>query len=146
MASLGSFLKPIWLARLLIGVVLFFNVQSVSSFWLYPQRYAPAYELFGVVGIAVIRGFAVLFLMWNVPYVIAFWHPFRRLISLGEAVVMQTIGLAGESWILNGLPQEHAILRDSILRFILFDAFGLILLVTALGVVYYNRSKSGDYP
>ena len=58
----------------------------------------------GAAGEALVRGFGVLFVMWNVPYAVAAWHPVRRRVSLGEAAV----------------------------RFIWFDGAGLVLLLGAI--------------
>ncbi len=121
----------IWLTRTLIGMVLLINVQSAFVFFAYPARFAPAYELSGIPGQAVIRGFAVLFLMWNVPYFSALINPIKYRISLYEAIIMQCIGLIGESIILWSLPSEYTILRGSIIRFIVFDGAGLIALLSA---------------
>ena len=125
----------------MIGLVLFINVQSAVVFFANPAGFAPAYELYGIPGQAAIRGFAVLFLMWNVPYAVALAHPQKYRVSLYEAVAMQTIGLIGESIILMGIPHEHAILRASILRFILFDGLGLGALMLAAGFI---RPKRGS--
>jgi hypothetical protein len=73
----------------------------------------------------------VLFLMWNVPYVIALWNPVHFRVSLYEAVVMQAIGLAGETAIYFMLPAVYAIARASIARFALFDGLGLVALLAA---------------
>jgi hypothetical protein len=120
-----------WIARILIGLVLLINGQSALVFFTNPSRFAPAYELSGIPGEAAIQGFAVLFLMWNVPYLVALVDPIKYRISLYEAIVMQSIGLIGESLILSGLPREYTILRNSILRFIIFDGCGLIALLAA---------------
>ncbi len=120
-----------WIARVLIGLVLFINVQSALVFFANPAGFAPAYELSGVSGAAAIRGFAVLFLMWNVPYAVALINPVKYRVSLYEAIAMQGIGLVGESIIWWTLPAEHIILRTSILRFILFDGAGLVALLVA---------------
>ena len=124
-------LTRIWVGRILIGVVLFINIQSALAFFFNPGIYAPWYELRGAVGDAAIRGFGVLFLMWNIPYIVALIHPQKYRISLIEALVMQTVGLLGESFILGTLPAEHAILRGSIMRFIAFDGSGLVALILA---------------
>jgi hypothetical protein len=79
-----------------------------------------------------VRGFAVLFVMWNIPYLPALWHPQRNRLSLWEALVMQTIGVLGESYILFSLPPGHLILHISLLRFITFDASGVVALLGAL--------------
>ena len=57
----------------------------------------------------------------------------------GGAIAMQSIGLIGETLILRALPLEHAILRDSILRFIIFDGGGLVALIAA---AWITKSKS----
>ena len=93
----------------------------------------------GAVGDAAIRGFGVLFLMWNIPYIVALIHPQKYRISLIEALVMQTVGLLGESFILGTLPAENAILRGSIMRFIAFDGSGLVALILA---TWITRKKS----
>jgi hypothetical protein len=82
----------------------------------------------------------VLFVMWNVPYLVALWHPRRNRVSLWEALVMQLIGLIGESAILLFLPAGYAVLRASILRFIAFDAAGVVMLGAAL-LLTRNQSK-----
>jgi hypothetical protein len=121
----------IWIGRVLIGLVLLINVQSALVFFFNPARFAPAYELFGIPGQAAIRGMAVLFLMWNVPYVVALINPVKYRISLYEAIAMQTIGLVGESIIFSTVPVEYIVLRGSIWRFILFDGAGLATLIIA---------------
>ena len=130
-----------WTARVLIGLVLFVNVQSALVFFATPGGFAPAYELNGVAGSAAIRGIAVLFLMWNVPYVVALFNPLKYRISLYEAIAMQSIGLVGESLIFWTLPAAHLILRASILRFILFDGAGLGALIFAGWVTHAHTAR-----
>ena len=123
--------RSLWIARVCIGAVLLANVQCAVVFWWSPQIYAPTFELAGVSGEAAVRGIGVLFLMWNVPYVIALWHPRRHRVSLWEAVAMQTIGVAGETFIALTLPPGYVTLRASLTRFILFDGSGLAALLLA---------------
>src|ERR1035437_4336550 len=89
-----------WLARLLIGWVFFFNVQCAIAFLAAPQLYAGLFELSGPPGEGMLRGLGLLFLMWNVPYAVALWNPARQRTSLYEAIVMQAIGVLGESLLL----------------------------------------------
>ena len=123
--------RQLWTARILIGLVFFFNVQCALAFLIVPQRYAPGFELSGPVGEGMVRGMGILFLMWNVPYAVALAHPIHRRVSLLEALAMQAIGLIGESLLLATLEPGHAILRGSVLRFILFDGAGLVALLLA---------------
>jgi hypothetical protein len=121
----------LWLARVLIFIVIAWNLQAALVFLLSPAAFSPGFELTGVPGAAAVRGIAVLFMMWNVPYIVACWHPQRHKTALKEALAMQFIGLIGESFIFATLSAEHALLQASILRFIAFDAAGLVLLVGA---------------
>jgi hypothetical protein len=129
------------LARILIGVVISLNLQAAAVFLLWPARFTPGFELGGAVGGAMLRGLGVLFVMWNVPYAVALWHPVRHRISLYEALAMQTIGLVGEAIIYLSLPLTHTLLRASILRFIGFDALGLVLLAVATWSTRRSKNK-----
>jgi hypothetical protein len=122
------------LSRGLIGIVILFNLQAAAVFLLWPGRYITVFELQGTVGAAMLRGMGVLFVMWNVPYVVALWHPIRHRISLYETLAMQTVGLMGETAIYMGLPVILFALRASVLRFIAFDALGLVLLLIAVWI------------
>ena len=130
----------LWLSRILIGFVFFFNLQCAVAFIIRPEQYTGGFELQGAVGDAMVRGMGVLFMMWNVPYALALWHPVRFRISLYEAIVMQLFGVVGESAILWLLPGEHPIARSSILQFIAFDAGGLIALLIAAWITRPEKS------
>jgi len=121
----------IWLARLFIGSVFFFNVQCAIAFLAAPQVYAPGFELAGPAGEGIVRGLGLLFLMWNVPYAVALWQPVNHRLSLIEAILMQAIGAIGETLILISFPAGHETIYASVIRFILFDATGLVLLLLA---------------
>jgi hypothetical protein len=129
----------LWIGRILIGAVILWNVQCAIAFLAAPASYAPGFELVGPAGEALVRGMGVLFLMWNVPYVVALLNPVRHRTSLYEAVAMQAIGLAGESLILWTLGRGHAGVSSTVLRFIAFDAAGLVLLALA---AWITRRKS----
>ena len=124
----------LWLARLLIGVVILWNLQAAFAFFIAPERSASAFELAGVPGQAAVRGVAVLFVMWNVPYLVACWQPRRNRLALGEALGMQAIGLVGEGIIRSTLGPAHSLLAGALLRFIAFDSVGLALLIAAFWV------------
>jgi len=130
----------LWFSRILIGVVFFFNVECALAFLAAPQAYAPAFELAGEPGVGMVRGMGILFLMWNVPYAFALWHPLRFKVSLLSAIIMQTIGAVGETLLLLTFPPGYALLRASVLRFIVFDTAGLVLLVIA-GTLVWRQSR-----
>jgi len=125
----------LWLARLLIAIVTGWNLQVALVFILWPERFIHGFELTGVPGAAAVRGTGILFVMWNVPYLIALWNPRKYRLVLGIAIVMQLVGLVGESFILFTLPDGHALLSESITRFIAFDGSGLVLLAIAFWII-----------
>jgi hypothetical protein len=125
----------VWVARLLIAFPLFWNLQAALQFMLRPQVFVPAFQLDGIPGRVAIAGYGILFLMWQVPYIFALLHPVRFRISLWQALIMQTIGVVGESILLSTIPLEYALLRGSILRFIIFDSAGVPLLIAALTII-----------
>lgn len=129
----------VWLARLLIGPVLCWNLECALALLWRPESYAPGLELAGMSGVAMVRGIGLLFLMWNVPYAVAFWHPSRHRISLLEALAMQAIGFLGETALWFSLPPGSAALRSTTTRFILFDGLGLALL---FGATLLGRGRS----
>jgi len=128
--------KRLWASRVFIFIVLFLNLQASILFWIFPTRYSQSFALDGVIGQTVIRALAILFLMWNVPYVFAAIHPIRYKISLVEAIFMQAVGLIGETMIFLQLPESLIVLRQSIQRFILFDGLGFSLLTFAFVLVH----------
>lgn len=133
----------LWLARALIALVTAWNLQAALVFILRPERFTSGFELSGLPGVAAVRGTGILFVMWNVPYLVALWHPCKYRLALGMALAMQCIGLVGESLLLMTLPAEHTLLRSSILRFVTFDGSGLLLLATAFWLVQRDaKSKS----
>jgi hypothetical protein len=132
--------KSLNIARVLIGIVTFFNLQCAAVFLISPARYAPAFEVTGVPGSSFVSALGILFLMWNIPYLFALSHPVRHRTSLIQAIIMQAIGLIGETVLYLNTPSIHAILRQSTLRFILFDGGGLLFLLAAI-LVIHNSAK-----
>ena len=130
----------LWLVRGLIALVTAWNLQAALVFILRPERFAPGFELTGESGAVAVRGTGILFLMWNVPYLVALWHPRKFRLALKIALAMQLIGLVGESLILITLPDGHALLSTSIIRFIIFDGGGLILLLGAFWILNRNTA------
>ena len=127
--------KRLWIARGFIFIVLFLNLQAAFLFGFYPHRFSPSFELQGLVGATVIKAIAVLFFMWNIPYIFACVNPVRFKTSLLEAIFMQASGVIGESIILLQLPASLPVLQQSIQRFILFDTSGLVALLLAFRII-----------
>ncbi len=131
--------------RVLIFLVLAMNLQCALTYIFNPLPYVAPFELSGEPGRAAVIGIGILFVMWQVPYVFALIHPLRNRRSLVEAVLMQTIGLIGETLLLRTIPTAHVMLRASILRFVIFDAGGLLLLLVAAAYTFgLIKSKSGE--
>jgi len=120
-----------WIGKFFIAIVVFLNLQAAMLFLLRPNDYAPGFELSSAAGNAMIQGMGLLFVMWNVPYVVALVNPVKHRLSLIEALVMQTIGVVGETTLWCLLPSGHTILAGSVTRFMLFDAADLLFLIFA---------------
>ena len=133
--------RTIWVARVLIAIVLTWNLEAAISFLVSPAPYLAAFELQGLPGEIAVAGTGLLFLMWQVPYVLALVNPLKFKVSLIEALVMQIIGLVGESILLTRITSEHAMLSSSITRFILFDGIGVVLLGGALVLVCLRTTR-----
>lgn len=134
-------LLKIWSARLLVAAVTLMNLQAALVFLIRPGDFLPAFELSGEPGRAMIQGVGLLFLMWCVPYVFAAIHPKRNFISLVQAVIMQAIGVIGESVLLVMIKGEHPQIHASVLRFIWFDSGGFVLLLVALLLMVQERRR-----
>lgn len=129
----------VWLARLVVGAVFLMNVGCALSFLARPDRYAAAFEVGGVPGLALVRGLGVLFLMWNATYPLVIFQPDKNRAIFAIVLIQQVIGLAGEIWIWLGLPAGHAALRATGLRFILFDGIGFLGMLAAFWLLELRR-------
>ena len=116
----------LWLARLVVGTVFFFNVTCALAFIARPDRYAPGFEVSGIPGQVLVRGIGILFLMWNATYPPVLVRPDRHRTLFAVLLAQQAIGLAGETWMWLTLPAGHAALWATGLRFIAFDGAGLV--------------------
>ncbi|MDY6875535.1 MAG: hypothetical protein SWK90_04945 [Chloroflexota bacterium] len=131
----------LWLARLTLVIVFFFNVSCALVFVARPEAYAPGFEVSGVAGKALVRGMGILFLMWNVTYPLAIWHPWRYRWLFLIIIVQQAIGLTGETWMLLTLPPGHTALAATGQRFIAFDGGGLAAMLITLVLMHRGRSR-----
>ena len=119
------------IARVALSAVLLANLSAAIPYLARPAGYVATFELSGAPGEVAVRGFGLLFLMWAVPFIPAIVHPVRYRIAFVCVLVMQVIGLLGESLMLVGLAAGHATLRATGLRFIAFDGAGLGILLMA---------------
>ena len=123
--------KRIWIARALVALVFITNVQCALQFTLWPGAYTAAYQVEGMSAEAMIRTVGICFLMWNATYPPVIARPERYRVLFGVVLAQQAIGLAGESLLLLSLQPGLEVLASSILRFVAFDAGGLVLLIIA---------------
>ncbi len=128
-------------ARLAVGVVFAWNVLCAIEFILRPDLYVPGFELSGAIGRAVVQAFGILFLMWNATYPPVIAQPLRQRTLFLVILAQQAIGLLGESWLLLQMPLEHAVIRSSVLRFILFDGAGLLLMGLSFWLLHGRRRR-----
>ncbi len=127
--------------RILILIVMVWNLQAAVLFIAAPERFLLAFELSGIPGKTAIRGVGVLFLMWQVPYAFALASPVRNRLSLIEALIMQTVGFLGEGLLVCFLPPSHDVIQSSLMRFIIFDGAGILLLLFALILVARGKMR-----
>ena len=123
--------KGIWVARVLVAIVFVVNVQCALQFILWPGAYVAAYQVEGASAEVMVRTVGICFLMWNATYPPVIARPDRFRVLFGVVLAQQTIGLIGESMLLASLAPGLEVLASSIVRFVAFDAAGLVLLAIA---------------
>jgi hypothetical protein len=132
--------KLIWLIRSLIALVFASNILCAFQFVVNPSDYIQQFDQTGEAGVVVIRSLGILFFMWNVPYAIAIYHPFRYPVALFSALMMQLIGFLGEMWIYFSI-QSLVNTKSSIMKFMIFDLVGLLLLTLAVTLFVIKRKN-----
>nr|AHF25151.1 hypothetical protein [uncultured bacterium Contig1772] len=126
--------KREWVARVLVALVFFINVQCALQFVLWPGAYTAAYQLEGASAEAVVRSIGICFLMWNATYPPVIVRPGKYRVLFAVMLCQQAIGLVGESLLYFSLGPDLVVLASSVMRFIVFDAAGLVALVCAFFV------------
>lgn len=124
----------IWIARVLVALVFAINVQCALQFILWPGAYTAAYQVEGASAEVMVRTVGICFLMWNATYPPVIARPDRYRVLFGVVIAQQTIGLVGESLLLASLQPGLEVLASSIMRFVVFDAAGLVLLAIAFAL------------
>jgi hypothetical protein len=131
--------KALWFARIAVLVVFILNVTCAVQFILWPESYAPAYGLPSTPeSAAMVAGLGVAFLMWNVTYPAVIANPARFLALFVVVLVQQAVGLAGESYIWAQLIAQglgDGRMAAGIMRFVIFDAGGLALMLVSFIVL-----------
>lgn len=128
-----------WIARVLVALVFFVNVQCAVQFLVWPGAYVGAYQVQGASAEAMVRTVGICFLMWNATYPPVIVYPQRYRVLFAVVIAQQIIGLVGESLLLASLGPGLEVLASSVVRFIAFDAAGLVLLVVAFTISQYRR-------
>ena len=118
----------------MVAAVFAVNVQCALEFILWPQNYVGAYQIEGPSAMAMVQTVGICFLMWNATYPPVIAQPRRQRMLFGVVISQQLIGLIGESLLLTTLGPDLSILASSVVRFIAFDAAGLVLLVSAFAL------------
>ena len=131
----------LWIGRAIVATVCTWNLTAAVPFVLNPANYTRSFELAdcGIGGEILVRGLGIAFLMWQVPFLPVIWHPGRQRTPFLCVLGMQVLGLVGESIMMASLPGEHAPLRATGWRFILFDGAGLLLMGLAYGSLHWKR-------
>jgi len=130
-----------WIARAAVGIVFAWNAQCALAFLLAPERYAPGLELAGLSGRVAVQALGVLFLMWNATFPPLIVHPEKNRTLFGVVLAQQAIGVVGDLWLRSSLPAGHDVLGAAILRFVAFDAAGLLVLAAAYALL--RAAESG---
>ena len=76
--------RAAWLARAAFLLVFAINVQCAASFVLWPDAYAPSFEVAGVPGAAAVQGLGIAFLMWNATYPAVIASPLLNAARVGS--------------------------------------------------------------
>ena len=110
--------RAAWLARAAFLLVFAINVQCAASFVLWPDVYAPSFEVAACWTPRPCRASASRSSCGTPPTLPS--SPARCASAPWPVIVLvqRAIGLAGESWLRFGLPAGHAALSASIERFI----------------------------
>jgi hypothetical protein len=131
----------LWLARFALAMVFFFNVTCALAFVVRPEAYMRGFEVSGIPGEIIVQGIGILFLMWNVTYPLAIWHPWRYRWLFVIVIAQQVIGFAGETWMLLTLPSGHTSLTVTGTRFAAFDGGGLAAMVITFALMTYHHRR-----
>lgn len=120
-----------WVCRICFTIVFIVNIHCATSFIVDPGPYAWNFGLRGDSGHFAVRGLGIAFLMWNATYPVFIALPNLFKVVGGIVLAQQLIGLIGESLLLPYLPHASFLFAASIMRFIEFDAFGLLIMTIA---------------
>ena len=134
----------LWIARILVAVVFAMNVMCAVQFIVWPEAYTAAYQVQGPSAATMVQSIGICFLMWNATYPPVIARPARYRVLFGVVIAQQVIGLAGESLLYFSLGPDLAVLASSVLRFIAFDAAGLVALAIAFAISRGACEKGSD--
>jgi hypothetical protein len=115
------------------------NISAAFGYIFQPEKYVSGFEVDGVAGRVILQGIGILFLMWNTTYPLVILQPRRYLTLFVIVLVQQAIGVIGESWLWGSIPAGHEALKQTGLRFIIFDGGGLILMLLFFFLLQRNK-------
>ncbi len=134
-ASAATLTRVAWIARVAVLIVFLLNVSCALIFIAQPLQSAAAYGLAATEeNGALVAGLGVAFLMWNVTYPLVILNPARHQSLFAVVLAQQLTGLLGESFILWRLCSAglaNGLMAHGIIRFIVFDGGGLVLMLVA---------------
>lgn len=135
----------LWLSRFLILIVTGWNIQAAIFLFLSGHTLSNTLGFVGSSGRLLVSGIALLFIMWNIPYIVAAYNPYRYRISLFEAIAMQAIAFIGETILylkMSDLPPE---LTQTLQTYMLFDGSGLVFLCAAAALVHVKTADARSF-
>ena len=128
--------------RLAYALVFVVNVRCALGYLVSTEAFLPSFDASGEAGLVALRGIGVAFLMWNATYPAVVWDPVRFRSLAAVVLVQQVIGLVGESWIYTGISGAYPELQATIRAFILFDGFGLVVMLVTFVWLEVERRRS----
>lgn len=142
----------LWALRIAFAIVFVWNVQCAVLFVVDPETYARGFGMAlsenpyaDAATLSAVMGIGVAFLMWNATYPAFIVAPERFKVLGWVIVAQQLIGLVGELYILSIVSFSNNVCSLAIMRFVLFDAIGLLMMgMTFLAFLKLRSSKGKE--
>lgn len=132
------------IASLFILFVAAWNIQAGIQFLVNPEKYSWGFYLTGYAAEKAVQGVGLLFIMWTVPYLFAAIRPDMERLLLFACITAQTVGVIGEALILSSIPTDFPAMQFTISRFLIFDAAGILFLLSAYLLTRPLKDRATD--